>query len=511
MRHASNCEVSGPALTDPVRVTEIPASPSNCGLGGSAVWNSFTTEKLRTQIRDTKVAIDAQVRLEVGSFSHESTRLPESQELASCGLVSLRRSISLMCDMGGLSIFVAVLLALCGSVAAQADEPKRIEITDFVPYGREPVEYFAAKTNDAVSRLQERLQSGTVKLTADSSRGYLKSLLAELRIPTSSQLLVFSKTARNPDLIGPKHPRAIYFNDEVTVGWVPGALELELTASDPEKGITFYTLAQPTKDAPSTELQFHRKDQCLACHAGRSTFEVPGLLLRAFQTDASGKPVMGYSVMNQDSPYEKRWGGWFVVGTPPGFDHRGNLIGNEDNELDRDEPGFRASRRNLNDLERLNEYATDTSDIIAHLVLAHQTHGLNLIARVGLEARFHRRSDAEEKLVRCLVFADEPRLPRPLDAATISKSEYRAWFESQRPTAGAGRSLRQFDLQTRVFKHRLSYLIEHPMFVGLPADCRARLFARLRAGFSSQPAAPGFDHLSEAERSTLHEIVKSMD
>lgn len=402
----------------------------------------------------------------------------------------------------------AVLLVVGGVVVGHAEEPKKIEITDFVPFGREPVDYFEAPTNDAVSRLQQRLRSGASVLKADSSQGYLRSLLAELKVPVSSQLLVFSKTARNPDLIGPKHPRAIYFNDEVTVGWVPGALELELTASDPVKGITFYTLPQPTKDMPANELQFQRKDQCLACHAGRSTYEVPGLLLRAFQTDASGKPVMGYSVMNQDSPYEKRWGGWFVVGTPPGFDHRGNLVGHEENELDRDDPGFRASRRDLNDVDRLNEYATGTSDVIAHLVLAHQTYGLNLIARVGLEARFNRRSDAEDKLVRCLVFADEPPLPKPLDDQTIAKSQYRAWFESQSPTDGAGRSLRQFDLRTRVFKHRLSYLIEHPLFVGLPDDCRARLLARLRSGFSSQPAPNGFEHLSDAERATLLKLMK---
>ncbi len=410
----------------------------------------------------------------------------------------------------GVLLRLCCLLCFVGLVPfalALADEPQRIEITDFIPYGREPVDYFSSPTNDAVSRLQQRLNSGETKLNGETPQGYLRSLLTELKVPLSSQLLVYSKTARNPERIGPKTPRAIYFNDEVSVGWVPGALELEITATDPLKGINFYTLPQPSEAPRNSPLAFQRKDQCLACHAGRTTLEVPGLLIRGFQTDATGKPVMGYSVINHETPYEKRWGGWFVLGTPPGFGHRGNLLSNADNDRDKIEPDFRASLTDLSDVARINEYATASSDVIAHLVLTHQTHGLNLIARVGLEARFNRRSDAEDKLLRYLVFADEPPLPKPLDPETIKRSAYREWFESHAPTSSSERSLRQFDLQTRVFRHRLSYLILHPLFESLPPSCRERLIGRLEAAFRADPPPVGYEHIPAAERAELLKLL----
>lgn len=412
---------------------------------------------------------------------------------------------------------LTTLILLVGSMSLplqnlSADEPQRIEITDFIPYGRDPINYFGASPDDAVSRLQSRLTSGTTVLDGNSPQGYLLSVLNELKVPLSSQVLVYSKTARHPNLIGPRSPRAIYFNDEVAVGWVPEALELEITASDPMRGINFYTLRQPTKtDSTASSLpQFERRDQCLACHAGRSTLEIPGLLLRAFQTDASGKPVMGYSVLNHETPYEKRWGGWFVVGTPAGFGHRGNLISTSDNERDKLEPNFRASLTDLNNVARIGEYATSTSDVIAHLVLAHQTYGLNLIIRVGVESRYHRRSDAEDKLLRYLVFEDEPPLPMPLHPETARQSRYREWFEKQSHLATVGCSLRKFELTTRVFQHRLSYLIEHPLFLQLPFECRNRLYSRLRSGFLDSPPPSGFKHLSNHERATLAELLSGI-
>lgn len=411
------------------------------------------------------------------------------------------------------ALFVVVVLSISSTSLSRqnlnAEEPQRIEITDFIPYGREPINYFNAPPDDAVSRLQSRLTRKAAELHGDSPQGYLLSVLNELKVPLSSQVLVFSKTARHPDLIGPKNPRAIYFNDEVAVAWVPEALELEITASDPIKGINFYTLRQPAKtdSTAASPPQFERRDQCLACHAGRSTLEIPGLLLRAFQTDASGKPVMGYSILNHETPYEKRWGGWFVVGTPPGFGHRGNLTSTSDNDRDKLEPNFRASLANLNGITRIGDYATSSSDVIAHLVLAHQTYGLNLIVRVGTESRYRRRSDAEDKLLRYLVFEDEPPLPKPLNPEAIQHSRYREYFENQSPNDSDGRSLRQFDLKTRVFRHRLSYLIEHPLFLQLPTECRDRLYDRLRSGFRDSPTPSGFKHLSDHERATLDELL----
>lgn len=408
---------------------------------------------------------------------------------------------------------MSALLVACLLMFSQADKspPQRSEITDFIPYGREPIDYFNTTTDDPISRLQMKLRSGELVLKGAASQGYLPEILDALQISPDSQLLVYSKTARHPELISPKSPRALYFNDEVSVGWVPGATELEFTATDPLKGINFYTLPQPSLASKGTPLStFQRKDQCLACHAGRSTLELPGFLLRAFQTDASGKPVMGYSVMNQDSSYERRWGGWFVVGTPPKFDHRGNLLSVAENDRDRTEPGFKASRADLKDVDGIQRYLRPNSDVIAHLVLAHQTQCLNLVSRVAAEARFNRRSDAEEKLIRCLVFADEPLLPQPLDVGFVQSSVYRRQFEAREPLDDLGRSLRQFDLKSRVFRYRLSFLVRHPLMRGLPNECRQRLWQRLRDGFSAAQPSDEFQHLSPGERAVLLQLLPSI-
>ena len=58
------------------------------------------------------------------------------------------------------------------------------------------------------------------ELRYDPANGYLKSVLDALGIQTDSQVLVFSKTSFQAAKIGPKNPRALFFNDSVVVGWV---------------------------------------------------------------------------------------------------------------------------------------------------------------------------------------------------------------------------------------------------------------------------------------------------
>ena len=82
---------------------------------------------------------------------------------------------------------------------------------------------------NAVARLQERLAARETGLDYDDRSGYLPSLLKALDVPVSSQVLVFSKTSFQAARIHPANPRAIYFNDSVAIGHVPGSDLLELT------------------------------------------------------------------------------------------------------------------------------------------------------------------------------------------------------------------------------------------------------------------------------------------
>jgi len=103
----------------------------------------------------------------------------------------------------------------------------------------EPINYSTATAANAVSRLEQRLAAGKATLTYELNFGYLRSLLRELNVPQSSQMLVFTKTSLQRHRIGPSRPRAIYFGDDVYVGFCQSGDVLEVTAVDPSLGEVF--------------------------------------------------------------------------------------------------------------------------------------------------------------------------------------------------------------------------------------------------------------------------------
>ena len=158
-----------------------------------------------------------------------------------------------------------------------------------------PIRYSESIPNDPVASLQRRLAAGEVRLHRDPRFGYLPSLLKELNISPESQVLVFSKTSLQIHKISPANPRALYFNDSVYVGYVPGSEILELAANDPQLGAVFYTLdgsgsehelawdpsseteESKTNTAPGVDdIKLVRdRGNCLACHATTRTESVP--------------------------------------------------------------------------------------------------------------------------------------------------------------------------------------------------------------------------------------------
>src|SRR3954462_9914349 len=104
--------------------------------------------------------------------------------------------------------FSLMLIPVASSLLAQSD-------ADF-DHGF--IAYSKTETTDPIAHLQHRIDSGEVTLESEGRLGYLPSILRALKIPSSSQSLVFSKTSFHFTLIVPTQPRAIYFNDEVYVG-----------------------------------------------------------------------------------------------------------------------------------------------------------------------------------------------------------------------------------------------------------------------------------------------------
>src|SRR5215218_772241 len=100
-------------------------------------------------------------------------------------------------------------------------------------FDRPPISYSTGRTDNVVTRLQTRLDAGEAGLPFADEFGYLPAVLKELQIPQSSQMLVFSKTSLQRDRIAPRTPRALYFNDDVYVGFCRLGEVMEVAVADP--------------------------------------------------------------------------------------------------------------------------------------------------------------------------------------------------------------------------------------------------------------------------------------
>lgn len=415
------------------------------------------------------------------------------------------------------SLGVFVLLVTTGF------PPASIRGQDF---DHEPINYAQSKANNAVSRLQTRLEDGTTKLARDDQQGYLAALLAELNVPISSQTLVFSKTSLQRNRIAPRTPRALYFNDDVYVGYCQMGDVLELSAADPELGTVFYTLYQETKQ-PRLVRQV---DNCLQCHGSAMTRGVPGHLLRSVYVDTAGFPMlaMGTHRVDQTTPISNRWGGWYVTGTHGEQAHLGNLVLSNTPER---EPVDNAAGQNVTELSkrlRTAEYLSPHSDLIALMVLEHQTEMHNLLTRANFQTReamfaevglnkslgepldhrwqstTTRIESACEALVKYLFYCGEP----PLTARLQGTSTFAEDFARQGPRDAKGRSLRDFDLEHRMFKYPCSYLIYSESFDALPKEALQVVVRRMRAVLTGADKSKEFAHLSDADRTAILEIIQ---
>jgi hypothetical protein len=387
--------------------------------------------------------------------------------------------------------------------------------------------YRAAGRNDAIARLQQRLNSGAVRLEYSETQGYLPSLLKLLDVPVSSQGLVFSKTSFQLHRISPVNPRALYFNDEVYVGWVRGGEVLELAAVDPQFGGVFYFLEQTKTAQP----RFIRNDECLQCHATHNTKGVPGFVVRSVFPDFRGYPLapLGSRVISHSSPLAERWGGWYVTGTHGKERHLGNLLFDERMNPDRIEAteGLNLSKPPAR--ANLSEHLSTHSDIVALMVLEHQTQMHNLIARLNYETRIalsqqtainealgkpkdeltdstrRRIERAATEVLRYLLFVDEARLNAPISGSTSFAKD----FAARGVRDPQGRSLRDLDLRQRLFRYPCSYLIYSEAFDALPPQALEAVYRGLWQALTGQTRDQALASLSAADRQAVLEILRT--
>lgn len=394
-------------------------------------------------------------------------------------------------------------------------------------FEREPINYSTASPQDRIARLQQELQRGEVTLEYDDRHGYLPALLEYLEVPTSSQTLVFSKTSLQRPQISPRLPRALYFSDDMYVGWVQRGDVIELSAVDPQLGAVFYTLDQRDRNVATIR---RRTDSCLICHASTHTRRVPGHIMRSVFVDRTGLPRLSSGTFrtNDSSPLKERWGGWYVTGTHGEQRHMGNSItrgirGPED--LDRE------AGANVTDLGRwfdTEPYLTPHSDLVALMVLGHQAAVHNQLTAANFSGRFaardvavmnkaldrpddyesdstkRRYASAAEKVVKALLMVGEHKLSDEVRGS----SDFAEEFSSAGPFDKQGRSLRQLDLKTRLFRYPCSFLIYSKSFDHLPPRVLSMIYRRLFAVLTNQDNSEGFAHLTPTDRQAILEILR---
>lgn len=389
-----------------------------------------------------------------------------------------------------------------------------------------PIAYSTATPDNPVSALQAAMAGGTATLAHDAQFGYLKTLLEALKIPVESQVLVFSKTSLQQRYIAPTSPRALYFNDDTYVGTVPQGDLIEISTADSALGAVFYALPQAPADKPAI---LREREDCLQCHSGSLTNGYPGHLFRSVYPDAQGYPILkaGSHRTTQDSPFKQRWGGWYVTGTHGALRHMGNAIAaptEQDATLD-PEPG--ANRVELDARVPRENYLSAHSDIVALMVLIHQVQVHNLITQAGFDTRLalwdqsimddmlktpnsppsdstrRRIAHAGDKLIDGLLFVGEATFEGPI----AGTSGFTETFAARGPRDSQGRSLRDFDLQHRLFAYPLSYLIYSEQFDGLPEQMKIYVYRRLWDILTGVDKSARYDHLGGARRDAIRQIL----
>ncbi|MFT3905832.1 MAG: hypothetical protein QM718_05980 [Steroidobacteraceae bacterium] len=432
---------------------------------------------------------------------------------------------------------------LSGALALSAQDASAqiaVQNQGYIPFSDAPINYRSNDLSDPVALLQKKLNANQASLAFDPTRGYLPSVLALLDIPVDSQTLVFSKTSFQYPKISPDHPRALYFNDDVYVGSVHDGKAVEIVSFDPTQGAIFYLLDEHRADKPT----FQRAElDCTQCHIAAGTRGVPGVLLRSVYPTATGTTTNGARtyITDQESPFKERWGGWYVTNDPlAAASHLGNKAVATPGSTPAAQTTTDASGATLAALGKPYDdtaYLTPGSDAVALLVLAHQTQMHNLITLTNYRTRIALYSPGSqpqgsqsasgaataladlpdgvrnqiqkpaEQLLRYLLFANEAALPATDGASLIASSAFARSFAARGPRDARGRSLRDFDLGTHVFRYPCSYLIYSEAFDALPEPAKGYVYHRLLQVLSGEDQSSDFARLTSADRRNVLEIL----
>lgn len=396
-------------------------------------------------------------------------------------------------------------------------------------YENAPIRYSDTTPNDAAQQLESLMAAGKVKIDRTDAWTVLRDVMKQFNIPQESQVMVFSKTSKQNDRISPQTPRVVYFGDNAYVGYCLGG-SIEVATIDAKLGPIFYLL--DPEEEPAKPLHFQRDNSCLSCHGGPFTPEVPGVIVRSVYPGPEGHPIMsqGSTVVDTTTPFTDRWGGWYVTGRHGSVLHRGNVTASEKNDqtIDID---FKAGANvtNLAKFFDVTPYKRKQSDIVALMVLEHQTSVQNILTKANHAAlrAMHMQTSlqrelgetviseptgtarriidhAAEDVIEALLFKDEAELP---EGGIEGDPAFQTAFTKRAPQSSDGCSLKDFQLLHRLFKYRCSYMVYSLTFQHLAAPLKQTVLNRLWTVLEGQDTTGHYDYLSETERGHIRRIL----
>ncbi|HIG83903.1 MAG TPA: hypothetical protein EYG40_06340 [Verrucomicrobia bacterium] len=391
----------------------------------------------------------------------------------------------------------------------------------FNEYGQSPHNYWESELEDPMSELLERVRKGEINLDENPGTPLVRRLLEELQISKSSQILVFSRTSLQRGVVSPTNPRAIYFNDEVYLGWMPNG-RIEIASLDSEKGFIFFFQRELSdRKAPL----FSRDKVCIQCHAGSATNFLPGPLGRSVFPDSKGrslKSVDTFELIGHEVPVHERWGGWYVTRAHQDLNHMGNAIAVKENgklKLQRKD-----SSKGLNEFFNTSNYPVSTSEIESLLVFDHQVRMQFVLIESAYKVRqaifdslktSSKENSANmsallkevtDTMVSELLFKEEfPLGGKIVDTSQAGK--FVTEFKAKGKTDSRGRSLRDLDLQSRLFKYRCSYMIYSKSFRDFPKILKNSVLNRIKEIMTSESPQLGYEYLEAKEKKAIFDIL----
>ena len=394
----------------------------------------------------------------------------------------------------------AILVLLVALLAVPAAEGAK-RLRDFE---KPPHNYWQRAPQDQFTKIKDSLESGKLPLDRTSEKAFVISLLKAIDITPSTQTLVYSTTSLQLSRISPRNPRALYFNEDVYVGWVPGG-QIEIASIDPALGGIYYIFNVPRGPG---QIRVERSTRCFNCHAEFEHGRVPGLLLKSVVPGPGGGSLESFrsDTTGHGIPFKDRFGGWHLTGKHGITEHWGNMVGTLS------PAGLKKFANPPGKQFRWATYPVATSDVLAHLLHEHQVGFVNRAVKATYDTREALQKGGDKTLVekharilvRYLLFADEAPLPKGgIEGDGLLKS----YFAKRARKASNGISLRDLDLNTRLFKHRCSYMIHSAAFAGLPPVLKQRVLSQLRMAVGSTQLNQDFAYLPPAEKKAIAQIL----